>query len=333
MPYISVIIPVYRVENYILRCVDSVANQSFKDFEIILVDDCGGDNSINTAVQHLNHVHPSVKYSVIRHDKNCGLSAARNTGVTNSNGEFIYFLDGDDSITENCLESLVNAINGDCDMVIANITKRGCDGDCDYTNYADQTLMTSDDIINAFISRKIAWNAVNRLIRKSFFIDHKIFFTPGLTSEDLLWNFETLPLLKKITTIRDFTYIYYTNPNSIMTSTANNLKYALDLIEIANKMAIAVNRHPSKPYIKYYLDIKYNLIPHAILWHGFPKKTFFSLYSQLLNNRFSDYFSHLCFSRKLTFLLPANAICRLRRFNYILSGYYDAIKHKLSSNQ
>lgn len=333
MPYVSVIIPVYRVENYILRCIDSVANQSFKDFEIILVDDCGGDNSINTAVQHLNLVHPDIKYSVIRHDKNSGLSAARNTGIANSSGEFIYFLDGDDTITENCLDSLVNAINDNCDMVIANITKRGCNGDCNYTNYSDRTLITNVDIITAFINREIAWNAVNRLIRKSLFIDNKIFFTTGLTSEDLLWNFETLPLLGEITTIRDFTYIYYTNPNSIMTSAANNLKYALDLIEIANKMVISVNRHPSNPYIKYYLDIKYNLIPHAILWHGFSKKTFFSLYSQLLSNRFSDYFSHLCFFRKLIFLLPANAICRLRRICYILSGYCDAIKHKLSTNR
>lgn len=333
MPYISVVIPVFRVENYILRCIDSVANQSFKDFEIILVDDCGGDNSINTAVRHLNLVHPSIKYSVIRHDKNSGLSVARNTGIANSSGEFIYFLDGDDSITENCLESLVNATNENCDIVIANITKRGCNGDSNFTNYDDRTLMTSDDIINAFINREIAWNAVNRLIRKSFFLDHKIFFTPGLTSEDLLWNFETLPFLEKITTIHDFTYIYYSNPNSIMTSTAGNQKYILDLIKIANKMAIAVNRHPSKPYIKYYLDIKYNLIPFAILWHGFSKKFFFSLYSQLLNNRFSDHFSLLCFSRKLTFLLPANAICRLRHINYILSGYCCAIKHKLNINR
>ena len=102
---ISVIIPVYNVEKYIIRCLESVKQQSYKDYEVILVDDCGQDNSIGLAKDYLEKNFPANSH-IITHDCNKGLSAARNTGILAATGEFIYFLDSDDAITNDCLSLL-----------------------------------------------------------------------------------------------------------------------------------------------------------------------------------------------------------------------------------
>ena len=101
-PKISVIVPVYKVEAYLRRCVDSVLAQTFKDFELILVDD-GSPDKCGEICEEYASSHPFI--SVI-HQKNQGLSAARNNAVPMSRGEFITFVDSDDVITPDYLEYL-----------------------------------------------------------------------------------------------------------------------------------------------------------------------------------------------------------------------------------
>ena len=102
MPKFSIVIPVYNVEKYIKKCLDSVANQSFKDYEVIVVNDGTKDNSMDIVKEY--------DFKVVN-QKNMGLSEARNTGVKSSTGEYIIFLDSDDYIEKDLLKDLLISFN------------------------------------------------------------------------------------------------------------------------------------------------------------------------------------------------------------------------------
>ena len=101
---VSIIIPVYNVEKYIRECLDSVINQTYRNLEIICVDDCGTDNSVKIAEEYAQK---DKRIKIIHHDRNKGLAITRNTGVKNSNGEYIFFLDSDDYLNLDIIELMV----------------------------------------------------------------------------------------------------------------------------------------------------------------------------------------------------------------------------------
>ena len=118
-PLVSINIPVFKCEKYILRCLESVKNQTYKNLEIILVNDCTPDESMTIIKQFVNE-NPDLTVKVYEHEKNSGLSVVRNTGINASVGEYIYFLDSDDEITEDCIALLVeNALKTDAQITIS----------------------------------------------------------------------------------------------------------------------------------------------------------------------------------------------------------------------
>ena len=105
---VSIIVPVYNVSNYIVKCLDSIIAQTFHSIECILVDDCGHDDSIEKAQRYINQYSGHISFMIIHHNKNKGLSGARNTGINISTGDYLFFLDSDDAITPNCIETLMS---------------------------------------------------------------------------------------------------------------------------------------------------------------------------------------------------------------------------------
>lgn len=105
-PSVSVVVPMYKVEQYIKICVDSILAQTFQDFEIILVDDASPDNCFKICQKLYGS---SKKVRIVRHKKNLGIGPARNTGMKNARGKYIYFVDSDDFILPNALEKFYNA--------------------------------------------------------------------------------------------------------------------------------------------------------------------------------------------------------------------------------
>ena len=115
MPIISICIPVYNVEKYVGRCLESILSQSFKDIEIVIVNDCTPDKSMDI-VRHYAEVDSRIK--IVEHDINHGLMMARRTGYMAAMGEFITFCDSDDTMPVGALESLYNkAIQTNADIV------------------------------------------------------------------------------------------------------------------------------------------------------------------------------------------------------------------------
>src|SRR5690606_35716287 len=109
MPLVSINIPVYKCEDYILRCLESVKNQTYQNLEILLVNDATPDNSIEIIDKFIAE-NPYLNIQLIHHEKNSGLSVVRNTVIDHSTGKSIYFLDSDEEITEDCIELLVKEI-------------------------------------------------------------------------------------------------------------------------------------------------------------------------------------------------------------------------------
>ena len=101
---ISIIIPIYNVQDYIIECLDSIASQTYTaGVECILVDDCGNDNSMKMVNDYLDSYKGEIDFRIVKHEHNRGLSAARNTGIMDAKGKYVLFVDSDDSISDQCL--------------------------------------------------------------------------------------------------------------------------------------------------------------------------------------------------------------------------------------
>lgn len=105
---VSIIVPVYNAEPYILRCFDSMKNQTYTNIECIFVDDCSTDKSREIIKQQIAAYSGPITFKIIGNEENRGASTARNNGTYIATGDYIYYLDSDDEITENCIETLVN---------------------------------------------------------------------------------------------------------------------------------------------------------------------------------------------------------------------------------
>lgn len=304
MVTVSVIIPVYNVEGFIVRCLDSVYTQTYKDFEVIIVDDCGGDKSIPLAQSYIEEKNLK-EWRIVSHEKNKGLSAARNTGLQAAKGRYVFFLDSDDTITDDCIEVLVDHMTEDSEFVMSS-----------YANVPAQAFFPSfgcgefsqHELIQKYSRKELPWNAVNRLIRRDFLIDKSLFFKVGILSEDLLWNFHLLAYINKAVLVDRVTYNYYVNQNSIMNSCNYNYKYVEDLFQIEEQMRIIIERNPIDELIKYFHIIKYDIMVQAILWHHYPFLYKCKALRRIYSNRLSAYYRHLSMSRKCEFLLPTSIL-------------------------
>ncbi len=219
MNKISVIIPVYNVEEYLDRCLESIVNQTYKNLEIILVDDGSPDNSPQMCDEWTKK---DSRIKVI-HKKNGGLSDARNVGVDNAAGEWIYFIDSDDYIELNALEILINAaVNNDCDMAVA-MYDNVVNGEIWHNNFGSKIdVMTSanyvkeyyDNVFNKqFLLGSCQIIACNKLIKKS--IAETIPFPVGKLHEDEFTTYKLCYKCRKIAFVREALYFYVRHNSSI----------------------------------------------------------------------------------------------------------------------
>ena len=222
---VSIIIPVYNVAPYIKRCLDSVVAQTFQDIECILVDDCGTDNSVEIVRQYIESYQGQIQFKFIHHKENLGQSAARNTGIQVATGEWLYFLDSDDSITPNCIAILLALQEKypDADFVQGNLLdesgKISHYGFNNIPEYCDNLFLLEDLMLNRVITS--VWN---RLIKHSLFIENKLYFPVGMIHEDMYWVYFFSKYVKAAAFTLIGTYIYYTTENSTMTSVSQSTR-------------------------------------------------------------------------------------------------------------
>lgn len=209
-PLISVIIPVYNVEAYIVKCIASVVEQTLQDaIEIIIVDDCSPDNSIVLAKDYASSIcRANRKIIFLTHQQNKGQAAARNSGIRIANGKFLFFIDSDDFIPADSLDTLIrHAKTGEYAVIEGQSIHIDSTGKVLSTQRNSQYQIVKDRDL-WLIGGKWAPVCWNKLINREFFIQHNLFFAEGFFYEDLYWAVLVALSNPKILIIPNSTYYY-----------------------------------------------------------------------------------------------------------------------------
>ena len=198
MPKVSVIVPIYNVEKYLEKCINSLLSQTLEDIQIILVNDGSKDNSGNIAREYEKNNKNRIIYV---EKENGGLSDARNHGLKYATGDFIAFLDSDDYIEKNAYEEMYNKAieeNADyveCDFIWEFPNKIRVDKQYPYKNKKEML---------SFV-RVVAWN---KLIKRQLITDNNLEFPKGLRYEDVEFTYKLIPFINKFAYV-DKPFIHY----------------------------------------------------------------------------------------------------------------------------
>ena len=246
---VSIVIPVYKVEKYIERCLRSVFNQTYVNIECIIVNDCTPDGSFVKAKKLIETYEGNVDFKLLEHRQNEGLSQARNTGINNSTGDYIYFLDSDDRITENCIAKLVKtAKENNLPEIVMGVTK-GVDNLGNQVSVsAAQTkcFMTNTDVFQGYINNEWYVIGCNKLIKKTIFDVHHTYFTPGIYHEDVMWSFEISTYVSSLVLCPHITYLYYIGDTNSISRSTWGTKRVSDSITILEKKAAYLDKVSNK---------------------------------------------------------------------------------------
>lgn len=205
---ISIIVPVYKAESYLCRCIDSLLAQTFKDFEILLIDDGSPDRSGEICDQYANSDH-RVK---VFHKENGGVSSARQHGLDNATGEYVIHADPDDWVEPDMLKDMYEkALSEDADMVICNFY---WDTSTISVIHRQQPSSLDSESVLLSLFQGIHGSCCNKLVKLSLFKKYGIGFYDGLSfCEDLMINVKLLKLPLKIAYLNQAYYHYVQNVN------------------------------------------------------------------------------------------------------------------------
>ncbi len=251
MPKVSIVVAIYNVEKYVSKCIESILKQTFTDFELLLVNDGSKDGSLAILEKYAT---TDSRIKIIN-KANGGLSDARNVGMKQAQGKYIYFVDGDDFIEDTLLEKCVNQLEKtDSDMVMFDIYQYYLEtGKKEIISnpFSEDKIYSIEDTPSLLTSIKnCAWNKMYKL---SLFKDNDIEYPWGYYYEDLGTTYRLLARCKKVSFIREPLYDYLQDrPGNITHQFNFSIYHVLDMVKITlddyKKLGI---------YEKYYEELKY----------------------------------------------------------------------------
>ncbi len=272
---ISVIVPVYNVEEYLEECLESIRKQTYQDIEVILVNDGSTDGS-QAICEHFCQT--DNRFRLIN-QKNQGQSVARNRGVKESMGEYIMFVDSDDVVKENIVEVLFSYMKADIDIVECKITKIKEELQNNKPIKVIFEGESTEAILNCISYKEVKYCAFTKLYRRE--IVEKIPFLEGYIYEDLYTGINYLKHIRKMIVVDLAGYYYRVRPNSTMTQAFNEKN--LDILMVGNKLIDSFKDDTDiLPYIGYLLfDSGYS----HYLKDGINKKSpYVDLYENFIQN-------------------------------------------------
>ena len=231
----SIILPIYKVENYLCSCIDSILAQAYQDFEVILVDDGSPDSCPQICDEY------AAKDARVRviHQKNAGQAAARNAGLDIAQGEYICYVDSDDFLTDNnVLQKIAVASETHPDIIhykfVEWFESDGHIADCyfDY-NVPTEGRMLADiycDLIDKDAYYNSAWS---KAIRRELLQSNQIRFHEGIVGEDNEWYYHVVLVAQSLVLIDEPLYVYRRRQGS--TTTTANRKHLLDQLFVLDK--------------------------------------------------------------------------------------------------
>lgn len=256
---VSVVVPVYNVSAYIERCMASIMRQTYDCFECILVDDATPDDSMEKCKALIEQYDGPISFRIVSHERNKGLSAARNTGTRIAMGDYILYVDSDDEISSDCIEKLAAPVERDntIDLVVGNVEERseGSRGAVSMPKKHEQAdLRTNDEVREYYyVKKNIETTAWNKLIKKDMITRFSLFFDENLYWEDAPWMFYVMQHVSHAYLINDVTYIYHKHPGSITTSldTKRMLVYKGHIYEeITNHFSQVDSKREARFYVR-----------------------------------------------------------------------------------
>lgn len=303
---ISVIVPVYNVETYLEECLDSIQNQTYTDFEVLLVNDGSTDGSQAICECYCQ----ADKRFRLMNQTNQGLSAARNKGVEISTGEYIVFVDSDDVIKINYLEKLMQYMTEDVDIVECIFTVKKME-------FLDENIETttiifegdSNEAVKFFPNHTLNVNAVTKLYRRE--IVEAVPYIDGVIFEDVYCGIGMLKYIRKIIKIDYKGYYYRQRQASIMhrTFTPKNL----DIFTVSDKLLeMYSDREELLPYIASFLVHLATMHYQDYIRKGNP-------YAKVYNQKLAEY---VAITKKNPELARASRLIRLYNF---CPKYYNSI--------
>ena len=311
---ISVIVPCYKVEKFLSACLDSILNQTLKEIEIICVNDASPDK---TAEILKKYSESDSRIRVINHEKNRGLSAARNTGISLACGDYIAFVDSDDFLDLSMLEKLYKkAEKTGAEIVIGNVFLY-YDGTGKTEIFRNKRFFTflSGRIFTlteypALVSCIAAWD---RIYKRELIKDNNLTFPEGLVYEDQPFSIMAMAYAKSITVVNEALYYYRKNSGtSITDSEKENDAYKFDFLEISaiskNFMKTAgIYGRLRKEYMRYHFFLA------AVHQHNIKdSKTFRRFFDKML---------------EITSESDCEALCETK-LEYLAERYLQALKSK-----
>lgn len=240
MPIISVIVPVYNVERYLGKCIESILSQTFEDIEIILINDGSTDTSGMICNKYKN-----IDIRIVVLNKlNGGLSSARNMGIEYSTGKYITFIDSDDTVSNNILENLyINLINNDCDISVCNVKDIYDDGTILSNNLDYHEVVSNKEAIKLELESQLTNGyAVAKLFKAELFKSIK--FPENRLYEDAFIILHLYNETRKIFISTDQLYNYYRHTGTITTSRFKEKDFDCIEAHLSNYEFIMSN-HPS----------------------------------------------------------------------------------------
>lgn len=266
-PKFTVIIPVYNVAAYLSKCVDSVLKQDFKQYEVILIDDGSTDESGKICDEFAKQD----KRIVVIHQKNKGLSAARNMGIENAKGEYILFLDSDDywhdSSALNIIYSRLSVSNAD---ILSFNYMKFCDDIFERPYFRQDNDMPLDELeknsleyqVNNDLWIACAWNKV---IKRELFCEGKLHFNLGITSEDIDWCLRLALYAEKFDFIANVIVCYRQRKTSISKSiTVQKMDMLIDNIEVCLSLLETEKRIQKVDILKPYIGYQYGTAIYSV---------------------------------------------------------------------
>ena len=243
--FFSVIVPVYNVEKYLKECVDSILNQTFTDFELILVDDGSTDSSPKLCDEYAIN---DSRVKVI-HNQNGGASVARNTGMKAAQGKYLINIDSDDYfLSDDVFEKLYNNSN-DKDIVLFKYQKffddenrfEKCSFSYSMVSENDSFVESVDKLVKADAFFGMAWM---KTIKRDIIAENNIYFEEGIVAEDIDWNYELYCHAESLVAIDEAFIAYRQRANSV--TSAPKIKSLTSLLYIIEKWAGIINDIPDE---------------------------------------------------------------------------------------
>ena len=200
-PYVSIIIPVYNEERLLNRCLESIINQTFTDIEIIIIDDASLDNSKKI----IEKIAPSDKRIIfIEHKTNKGQGEARNTGIRESCGRYVFFIDADDYMPHDGLESLCKIAREHDDDIIYGKTESRVNVDGMYITHEMRSITLQE--YPPLLYNHSVWN---KLIKRTFILNNCLLFAPPRYAEDIAYALKSNLYADRISITTKVTYNYH----------------------------------------------------------------------------------------------------------------------------